>query len=88
MSALEKIAKYCFEKDITQIVIARLDSRKNYQKNIVAMFATYSIQAAFSNPSAEKALQVADFYSWSVFSHLELHNPEYFLKLKDTITII
>ncbi len=88
MFALEEIARYCNKIGVAEIVIARLDTRKSYQINIIAMFRQYSIQAVFSNPASEKALQIADFYSWSVFSHLELGNSEYFTKLKNSITLI
>lgn len=85
---LEELAKYFKEYNIKNITIARKDVRKHYNKNIVEMYSLYGLNASFSEPNKEKSLQIADFYSWCIFSNFEHDLPEYFTKLQNLITII
>lgn len=86
---LTKLAKYLSKnKETISIIIARRDTRKVYNQNIVNLFQLHNISATFSSPLKEKALQIADFYSWSVFSHFEKQESEFFQKLKHQITVI
>lgn len=85
---LEKIAKYLHTKNISNITLAKRDTRKKYNTNLINLFFTYNISVTLTSPIEEKALQIADFYSWIMFSHLE-HDKSYFYnKLQHTITMI
>lgn len=84
---LEKLADYLKNREV-QFIISRRDSRKIYNENIITMFEVYGIRAALSDPAREKALQIADFYAWVIFSKFEKENGEYFEKLKHLIKII
>lgn len=86
--ALKKIAEYFKSCNIIEITIARKDTRKHYNKSIINMFKGYGINVLFSDMLSEKALQIADFYSWCIFSHLEHNNSDYFLKLSHQIVFI
>lgn len=85
---LDILAKYFVENNMENIVIARKDIRKAYNLKIIEMYLSYKLKASFSDQNREKSLQIADFYSWCIFSHYEHNLSEYFLKLKDSITII
>ena len=85
---LEELAKYFKQNNIKNITIARKDIRKNYNKNIINIYTSYGLNTTFSEPNREKSLQIADFYSWVIFSNFEHNLPEYFLKLQNTITVI
>lgn len=88
LHVLEEIAKYYRAIGNHSLILARRDMRKDYNGNIINMFKAYNIQAKIMNSYEEKVLQVADFYSWSVFAYLEYGNDEFFLKFKDTIVIL
>ena len=85
---LEELAKYFQENNIKNVIIARKDVRKYYNKKILDMYFEYGLNAHFSEPNKEKSLQIADFYSWCIFSNFEQNVPEYFIKLQNLITII
>jgi Protein of unknown function (DUF3800) len=85
---LKKMAEYLKYCNVTEIVIARKDTRKYYNKSIIDMFKGYGINILFSDMFSEKALQIADFYSWCIFTHLEHHNSNYFSRLSHQITFI
>ncbi len=85
---LEELAKYFKENNIKNVTIARKDIRKYYNKKILEMYLLYGLKAIFSEPNKEKSLQIADFYSWSIFSNFEHDSPKYFMKLQNLITII
>ncbi len=85
---LEKLAKHISKVKINRITVAKRDTRKSYTTKIVKMFKNLDIELDFRNTTSEKALQIADFYSWIIFSHLEYSRSEYFLKLKDQIHFI
>lgn len=68
--------------------IAQKDTRKSYNKKIAELFHQYGLQIEFSNPNKEKSLQIADFYSWAVYSHLEYDNSIYFLELRHQIVLL
>lgn len=85
---LDILAKYFVKNNMQNIVIARKDIRKAYNLKIIEMYSSYKLKASFSDQNREKSLQIADFYSWCIFSHYEYNLSEYFLKLKDSITII
>jgi hypothetical protein len=84
---LNKIIIYFSTLKVTQITLAKRDTRKSYNKNIINLFHSSGMELQFSDPALEKSLQIADFYSWSVFSHLEYGYSVYFLKLKDQIIL-
>lgn len=88
MYALEKIAQHISKSNIKLIIIARRDTRKVYNQKIIDMFSRYDIEVVFSNPTKEKALQIVDFYSWCMFSHLEHEHSKYYLNLQHQFTII
>lgn len=85
---LEELAKYFKKNNIKNIIIARKDIRKFYNKKIIEIYSSYGLNAIFSEPNKEKSLQIADFYSWSIFSSFEYNLSEFFLKLQNTITIL
>jgi hypothetical protein len=85
---LEKIAQHIKSFKISELVIAKRDTRRTYNQRIISMFKFYGINIVFSEMCSEKALQIADFYSWCIFTYLEYENPDYFLKLSDSIIII
>jgi len=85
MYLLEKIinSKYLFDFKNTKIIIARKETNSFYNKKIANMFKNYNF--IFSTPNIEKSLQIADFYSWCVFSYLECSYDKYFSKLENQI---
>ena len=85
--ALIKLGEYFVEKNI-HFTIAQKDTRKSYNKKIAELFHQYGLQIEFSNPNKEKSLQIADFYSWAVYSHLEYDNSIYFLELRHQIVLL
>jgi len=85
---LESIAIILKNEKIYSVVLARKDTRTRYNKNIVNLFLKYGIKVRLSHPTTEKVLQVTDFYSWSIFSHLEYGKSDYFNALQNTITLI
>ena len=82
------MSEYFIDKNITKVIIARKDIRKNYNNDIIELFTKNNIKAVFSIHEKDKPLQVADFYSWIVFMHLEKNNSLYFDKLKGLITFV
>jgi hypothetical protein len=86
--SLKHVLKYCIKNNFNNIVIARKDIRKSYNKNIVDMFGQHKIKMNFSIHEKDKVLQIADFYSWIIFVYLEKGEPFYFDKLKHLITFI
>jgi Protein of unknown function (DUF3800) len=88
MYTLEELAKYFKENNIKNVIIARKDVRKHYNKKILEMYLQYGLNASFSEPNKEKSLQIADFYSWCIFSNFEHDLPEYFIELQNLIIII
>lgn len=85
---LEKIAAHYSTTGNHNFILAKRDMRKNYNEKIINIFKVYDFQAQILNSYQEKVLQIADFYSWSMFTYLEYGNDEYFLKFKDTILIL
>ncbi len=84
-----KIFGHYFEKaEINTLCVAKRDTRPSYNQKIIHMLSERGIKSIFSDPDTEKALQIADFYSWVIFSYLEHNLPEYFLKLCHQIQII
>lgn len=86
--AYEKIVIYLKERNVQEIIAARFDTRSSYNKKIVTLYKENRIRLTFSDPKGEKALQIADFYSWIIFCYLEKHNSQYYLKLKHQIEIV
>ena len=86
--SLKEFAEYFYMNGISYVVIARKDIRKFYNSKILDMYSQYGLRAILSDPAREKSLQIADFYSWCIFSYYEHGTSEYFLKLKNLITII
>lgn len=86
--SLKKMAEYFKSHNTIEIVIARKDTRKHYNKSIIDMFKNHGTNVLFSDMVSEKSLQIADFYSWCIFTHLENNNSDYFLKLSHQITFI
>lgn len=86
--SLKYILKYCIKNDIKNIIIARKDIRKSYNQNIINLFKQNNIRINFSIHEKNKALQVADFYSWVIFVYLEKGESVYFYKLRNLITFI
>ncbi len=84
---LKKTIDYLSALKVFQVTLAKRDTRKSYNKNISALFNSYNIKLQFSDPALEKSLQIADFYSWSTFSHLEYGFSSYFIKLKNQIIL-
>jgi hypothetical protein len=85
---LQKMAIYLKSVGVKKVILAKKDTRKSYNKNIVEMFKVYEIDLIFYNMLSEKALQIADFYSWCVFAHIEQGSSYYYLQLERQITII
>jgi hypothetical protein len=88
MHALKELAIYFHENNILYITIARRDIRKVYNNKILQMYKSYGLDANFSDHNREKSLQIADFYSWAIFSNFEHDISEYFLKLEHLIILI
>jgi hypothetical protein len=80
---LEKLAKYFSQSKKVNITLAKKDTRRSYNINISKIFEIYNIKLIFSDPSSDKNLQIADFYSWAVFVKLEYDQSNYFEKLKN-----
>ncbi len=84
-----EILGYFFQKEqINDITIAKRDTRPSYNKRIISILNVLGVKSTFSDPNSEKALQVADFYSWVTFSYLEHNLPKYFVKLNHQIKIL
>lgn len=88
MYLLKKIAVHFSESYNFYITLAKRDTRKSYNRNISRLFNSYSLNLVLSDPVSEKSLQIADFYSWVIFSYLENANSEYFLKLNSKIIFL
>lgn len=86
--ATEKIAKYFKGQDVEIIIVAKRDTRKSYNQHILDIYSMHNIKASFSDPAKDKSLQIVDFYSWSIFTHLEKGNSNYFEKLSENINFI
>ena len=86
--ATEQIAKHFENQDVTIVIVARRDTRKSYNQNILDIYAEHNLKATFSDPAKDKSLQIADFYSWSIFSHYEKSNSDYFNKLSGVIKLL
>jgi len=82
---LEKLAIQCKQESIVNVVLARMDTRNKYNKRIVDMFKFYGLNLILSTPTREKSLQIADFYSWCVFTNIEHGFDEYFLLLPNIV---
>ncbi len=80
---LEKLAKYFSKIKVTQIVLAKKETRSRYNQKIIDMFKSYDIDLILSIPIDEKSLQIADFYSWAVFVYLEYGQCQYFNQLEN-----
>ena len=87
MWVIDKIVNHLKNTHIQNIILSRRDTRKNYNNQIIKKFESRGIQVFFSDPSSEKALQIADFYSWSIFSSIEYGFHEYFDLLKENIVL-
>ncbi len=88
MYLLKKVCVYFSESDLVNIVLARRDTRKSYNNKIFDIFTKYNLNLNFSNPASEKSLQIADFCSFTIFSHLEHNHSTYFLYLQNRILFI
>ncbi len=86
--ATEMIARYFSNKKVDLILVAKRDLRRFYNQKILDIYKSHGIRATFSDPMKDKSLQIADFYSWSIFSFYENGNDEYFKKLSNHIKII
>ena len=86
--ALETLLNYFKYQVLNNVIVARKDTRKSYNQNIVNIFKNRNINFIFSTPTNEKSLQIADFYCWVLFSNYEHGRPHYFNKLKHQITIL
>jgi hypothetical protein len=86
--AMQKIAEYFQGSKIKRFIVAKRDTRKSYRDKISNICAQWGIGAEFADPAYEKALQIADFYSWSIFSKFENHKEFYFERLKSSIVIL
>ena len=87
MYLLKEVSKYFSEFYHVIITLAKRDTRRSYNQNIFNLFISDNLKLLFSDPLLEKSLQIADFYSWTVFSHLEHDHSEYFIRLKENITL-
>lgn len=85
---LTLISEYFSNTVVNNIIIARKDTRSSYNDKILSMFSKNNQKVHFSYPTIEKPLQIADFYSWSIFSYLEHNDSQYFTKLKNQIELI
>jgi len=88
MHLLEKLVKYFKEISINHIVLAKIDTRKSYNNKIKDLFIVNNLKLTLTDPCLEKSLQIADFYSWCIFSYLESDSDEYFNFLKENIVFI
>jgi hypothetical protein len=84
---LEQAATFFFKLNVYSIILARKDTRNRYNKYIVDMFMFHKLNLQFFTPTSEKSLQIADFYSWLMFSYFEYSYSEYYSKLENHITI-
>ena len=85
--ALETMLLYLKNQVLHTIVVARKDTRKSYNQNIINLFKDRNINFIFSTPTNEKCLQIADYYCWVLFSNYEHNRSDYFNKLKHQIII-
>ncbi len=83
---LEIIAMYFSKLGVKQIILSRKETRNNYNQKIIEMFNFYNIKLILSTHRDEKSLQLADFYSWAIFSHLEHGHSDYFQYLENHTT--
>ena len=85
---LNILATYFYSLDISEVVIAKRDTRSSYNKKLICVFENLYIKMVFSDPTVDKSLQIADFYSWCIFLHIERNYSYYFLKLENQIEMI
>ena len=85
---LEKLAKYFYKSNINQIILAKRETRGNYNQKIINLFKSHNIDLYLSRPIDEKSLQIADFYSWVVFVYIEYDQSDYFKQLEHQINLI
>lgn len=85
---LEKMAEYLVKMQIDIGVIAQKDTRKSYNQKIIDMFKKLDIDVILIDSNVEKALQVADFFSWSMYVHLQMGYSEYYMKMHHMITLL
>lgn len=83
---LENVAIYFSKFGLSQIILARKETRNNYNQKLIEMFNFYNIKLILSTHRDEKSLQIADFYSWAVFSYLEHGHSDYFKYLENHTT--
>jgi hypothetical protein len=83
---LSKLIEYFLTLNHKSIVLAKIDTRKSYNNKIKEMFSKKGLNLILSDPAQEKSLQIADFYSWAIFTHLEYSQSVYFELLKKRIT--
>lgn len=86
--ATEKIATHFENKDVEIIIVSKRDTRKSYNQKVIDIYKSHNLKAIFSDPSKDKSLQIADFYSWSLYSFFEKENGIYFNKLKRHVKLI
>lgn len=83
---LNNVAIYFSGLGVNLINLARRETRNNYNQKLIEMFSFYNIKLVLSTHQNEKSLQIADFYSWTVFSYLEHGHSNYFQYLKNHTT--
>lgn len=87
LKATDILADYFANKSVELVIVARKDNRKSYAEKIMKVYDSREIKASFSDPTKDKSLQIADFYSWSIFVKFEKLENNYFDKLKN-ITLL
>ena len=85
---LNKLVKLLKDVKTHEIIIASRDTRNNYNKNLINLFKINGFKLRLSNPNSEKSLQIADFYSFTVFSYLEHCEQRWFDEISHDITLI
>lgn len=83
---LSKLVEYFSLLNHRHIILAKIDTRKSYNNKIKEIFNKKGLNLVLSDPALEKSLQIADFYSWAIFTHLEYGQSIYFKLLKNYIT--
>ena len=74
----KKIIQNLYTSGVRSLVVARKDTRKSYNQKITRILDNYGMLSIFSTPTSEKSLQIADFYSWAIFSKFEHDKSDYF----------
>lgn len=85
--ATKQLASYLQKQGVEVVVVAKRDTRKSYNEHVLNIYKDHGLNAIFSDPAKDKSLQIADFYSWSVYVYLERENQTFFNKIRRVLLI-